>query len=1020
MSNFQLPRVTLFDTNGDPIVGGKIYFYEAGTDTPLDTYSDEELTTPNANPVVADASGRCGLIYLSGTEIYKVVVKSAADVTIYTADNIKGYDLENGLSLDPVKLIAVTPLDFGAIGDGVSDETTYVQQAINAATGTVSLAGKTFRCDTALTLKSNLRIVDGTLDFSNSATAILITATGTVASPLSLTANARTSLKEITIASTSTLSAYDLLLLSDLQSYSNGGVKNGEIVSVDSLTSTVITTSTSLSSSYLTASAASVQKISPIKNIVIQDVRFITNQSLATDRLLSFTLCSNVEISNVHVTGNGGEFLAFRGCHSVKITDCVCHGKQGLGRGFILSGSRLVSVKGCEFIDAGTYSWIASGSATYGVTRGVSITNCNMEGGRLWIYEGCSEVNMSSCSVNGASMIIESDECSVVGNTFALQPASEPFIDVNMKRTLAVATDGSGFPASVTRPQACVIANNSISFSHGAGIKVAKTLAGAVDYGNVSITGNTINGTTSFGIEVRTSATGNMKNIVVSNNNIYKCGSEGIGFFGTAGAIKQATISGNTIDSCTYGFYLDGDSDTDYGHIIVKGNTITNQSFGGITVTTANASPTGRMVVSDNIIYCEIIGLTFNGFDKSSITGNTFDNCTEGISASNFQDLNISGNVVTNPSSQCIVADTGDRLSVCGNVLVGGLQAIQIGTCGNMTINGNIASEQTDECIAIDTCNNSSISSNTLSGTNVDSVISVDSSDNLSITGNVIKDSGTATYGIYLVTCSELSIGNNNVSSCTDSVYASGCSTFSVSGNTIYGKTYASGVSGVHCVDCSDISICSNIIRRAFEGILIAAPTFDETFGTIISGNDIRTTGGQNIKVGIKIENGMSDFSISNNTIVDPFDSAILFDMLSNQDLDNGLVTGNLISGACSSSGAAGIYFDGTDTGTNTVEQIVISNNVIEMSGDVPCIKTDTCAISDLWILHNSLTDGNYAFQNTNPASTDFLMIAANMASSQSAGMVSGTTTYLKIRYHLNVAAEADTYPQLVNIQTYA
>jgi len=282
MSNFQLPRVTLFDTNGDPIVGGKIYFYEAGTDTPLDTYSDEALTTPNANPVVADAAGRCTPIYLSGTAIYKVVVKTAANVTVYTADDIKAYDLENGLSLNPVKLIAVTPLDFGAIGDGVSDETTYVQQAIDAATGTVSLAGKTFRCDGTLALKSGLRIVDGTLDFTNSTELSLITATGTIDAGLSLTVTADASERTITVASTSSLSKHDMLLVSDTRSFGNNSTKNGEIVSVTSLTSTVVTTGTRFSSSYSTSSAASIRRISPMSNIVIEDVRILANQDIGS------------------------------------------------------------------------------------------------------------------------------------------------------------------------------------------------------------------------------------------------------------------------------------------------------------------------------------------------------------------------------------------------------------------------------------------------------------------------------------------------------------------------------------------------------------------------------------------------------------------------------------------------------------------------------------------------------------------------------------------------------------------
>lgn len=78
-------RVQLFDNNGDPLNGGKVYTYEPGTTSNKTSYSDSGFTTPNANPVVLDAYGR-GQIYLNGN--YKVVVKTSADVTLYTEDNV--------------------------------------------------------------------------------------------------------------------------------------------------------------------------------------------------------------------------------------------------------------------------------------------------------------------------------------------------------------------------------------------------------------------------------------------------------------------------------------------------------------------------------------------------------------------------------------------------------------------------------------------------------------------------------------------------------------------------------------------------------------------------------------------------------------------------------------------------------------------------------------------------------------------------------------------------------------------
>ena len=75
-----------FDSNGDPLNGGKLNFYEIGTSTPKDTYSDEALTSANANPVVLDAAGRQGDIWFSGQ--VKVVLTDADDVQIDVTDPV--------------------------------------------------------------------------------------------------------------------------------------------------------------------------------------------------------------------------------------------------------------------------------------------------------------------------------------------------------------------------------------------------------------------------------------------------------------------------------------------------------------------------------------------------------------------------------------------------------------------------------------------------------------------------------------------------------------------------------------------------------------------------------------------------------------------------------------------------------------------------------------------------------------------------------------------------------------------
>ena len=78
-----------FDNNGNVLSGGKIYTYEAGTTTPLATYTSSTGVTAHTNPIVLDSAGRVpgGEIW-NQLQLYKFVLKTSAEVTIATYDNV--------------------------------------------------------------------------------------------------------------------------------------------------------------------------------------------------------------------------------------------------------------------------------------------------------------------------------------------------------------------------------------------------------------------------------------------------------------------------------------------------------------------------------------------------------------------------------------------------------------------------------------------------------------------------------------------------------------------------------------------------------------------------------------------------------------------------------------------------------------------------------------------------------------------------------------------------------------------
>jgi hypothetical protein len=126
------------DGNGEPLVGGKVYWYQSGTTIPQNTWVDEVESSIAANPVILDSEGRpdhgsgAAAMWIRGS--YKIVLKTSADVTITTLDNINEYD-----QLDWTGLTAT-------IADLNSTTTNILSKN---STYSVALAdrGKTILCD---------------------------------------------------------------------------------------------------------------------------------------------------------------------------------------------------------------------------------------------------------------------------------------------------------------------------------------------------------------------------------------------------------------------------------------------------------------------------------------------------------------------------------------------------------------------------------------------------------------------------------------------------------------------------------------------------------------------------------------------------------------------------------------------------------------------------------------------------------------------------------------------------------
>ena len=172
-----------FTDAGVPLSGGKLYSYAAGTTTPQTTYTSASGSTAHTNPIILDSAGRIstGEIWLTAGSNYKFVLKTSLDVTLATWDNITGI---NGTGIatnaanvqyDPAGAGAVSTTvqaklrqtvnvkDYGATGDGTTDDSASILAALNAcgSYGTVFFAAGTYVVGSQINIPQNNITIDG-------------------------------------------------------------------------------------------------------------------------------------------------------------------------------------------------------------------------------------------------------------------------------------------------------------------------------------------------------------------------------------------------------------------------------------------------------------------------------------------------------------------------------------------------------------------------------------------------------------------------------------------------------------------------------------------------------------------------------------------------------------------------------------------------------------------------------------------------------------------------------------------
>lgn len=120
---FFIPQAVRINSAGEPYAGAKANFYLTGTTTPVNTFQENSLTTPHANPVVADAAGQFPAIYLTPSVTYRCIITDSDDNQLDDIDPVHS----------PFDASAVAITDAGGYFAGTDIETVLQDIGANYA-----------------------------------------------------------------------------------------------------------------------------------------------------------------------------------------------------------------------------------------------------------------------------------------------------------------------------------------------------------------------------------------------------------------------------------------------------------------------------------------------------------------------------------------------------------------------------------------------------------------------------------------------------------------------------------------------------------------------------------------------------------------------------------------------------------------------------------------------------------------------------------------------------------------------
>jgi len=655
------PTFPIFtETDGLPLENGYIWIGTANLDpqgNPINVYWDAALTIAAPQPIrtlngYPSRSGTPGRLYVNsdysirvqnskGSLVYSAPAATERFGDLITASTIAftGFNGQVGTVADLADddgsdwigfeqsgtgVVArsaqdkmrdiLSVKDFGAVGDGVADDTTAVIDALTAAVAaapaTLFFPAGTYKCTSILGdyFCSNVTLdgQDATLDFSTVGVGSAVTFlsfSGTIATGVSLSSNAASAQKTISVVS-STFAAGDFVKIKSNSVWDSGRTSStyGELNFIQAIPgSSSVTVANDLMSTYTTAASATIAKITPVRNINIRGLKLQGPTGNDNHKGIVITYGINCTIDGIQSYDMDAIHVQLFDSTFCRILNSYFQESNAATTGYGTSfadASQDCSAENNVYTDV-PHSLSTNNSAAGGITRRILFAN--------------NIVTDSAPATSGSG-----------GDAIDTHAGAE---DISIIGNIVNSSSGSGINAEC---RSATISNNSISFTQGNGIthqnytdllgwsnisnNTIRNVLGnyciAVvpntdSFGTCVINGNDVDVSEQTAIRARPTGAFQFVNITISGNSVRMTGT------GTTAAIDvesvlAGSVSANSVQAPAVGIQVsDGQS------VAITGNSVR--------LTTDSGAATGYAVRVAGASY----GCVVNGnalYDDSTLT----------------------------------------------------------------------------------------------------------------------------------------------------------------------------------------------------------------------------------------------------------------------------------------------------------------------------------------------------------------------------------------------------------------